>query len=404
MTATPPAPGLDPAGREPDHALRTGLVAGAAYALIGWRGLLVPSLILLVEPSFGQTDAGMGAYFLVTALAYATGSLAGGRLIRVRGARLILPSAAVLMAAGLLVQGFTGAWSVFALAGIIVSAGASTADVGINALVLDLFPHSRGRALNLLHVSYGVGALSAPLFLAFLVGVGVPWPWLVTGTGVAVLVAAGALAATVPAAPVVIEAARHPGDGTTGVAAASAARRLPRFLLVMAVAVSCYVAAEAGVSDWLVRYLHDLPLTLASTALTLFWGGIAAGRLVFARIGNRLEPQATASVLAMAGGVLLAVAVIVPVSPVSPVLFGAVGLAFGPIFPLVVAAAGGRMPGRSSTVTGTLIFAAVVGAVIYPPAVGFMSVTVGLQVALAGAAILVFACGIAVRVARRVGA
>ena len=180
MTAPLPAPGTDAADavdRAPDHALRAGLVAGGAYALIGWRGLLVPSLILLVEPAFGQTDAGLGAYFLVTALAYAVGSLFGGRLIRARGVRVILPSAALLMAAGLLTQGFTGTWPVFALAGIVVSLGASTADVGINALVLDLFPHARGRALNLLHVAYGAGALTAPLLIAFLVGAGVPWPW-----------------------------------------------------------------------------------------------------------------------------------------------------------------------------------------------------------------------------------
>ena len=397
MTAALPLPAAGAADREPDHALRTGLVAGGAYALIGWRGLLIPSLILLVEPAFDQTDAGMGAYFLATALAYAAGSLLGGRLIRVLGARVILPSATLLMAAGLLAQGFTGAWLVFALAGIVVSLGASTADVGINALVLDLFPHARGRALNLLHVAYGVGALSAPLLIAIVIGAGVPWPWVMTGTGVMLAAVTVALAATVPAEPVRIEPARNRDDGVRGT------RRLPRFLLVMAIATGCYVAAEAGVSDWLVRYLDTLPFALASTALTLFWGGIAAGRLVFARIGNRLEPQTTASVLALAGGALLAVAVIVPVSPVSPLLFGAVGLAFGPIFPLIVAAAGARMPGRSATVTGTLIFAAVVGAVIYPPAVGLMSVTVGLQVAMVGAAVLAFACGIAAWVARRVG-
>ena len=83
-----------------------------------------------------------------------------------------------------------------------------------------------------------------------------------------------------------------------------------------------------------------------------------------ARIGNRLEPQRSAAVLAVAGGVLLTVALVLPVSALSPLLFGAVGLAFGPIFPLVVAAAGARMPGESATVTGTLVFAAVVGAVV----------------------------------------
>ncbi len=340
----------------------------------------------------------MGAYFLVTALAYGFGSLFGGRIIRTLGSRLVLTAAGLVMASGLLVQGFTGAWVVFALAGVLVSVGASTADVGINALVLDLFPRARGRALNLLHVSYGLGALMAPLLLAGAVGAGVPWQLLMTATGIAVLVAAGGLALTVPSHPIALDPLLDAVPGAPG------ARRLPWFLLVLALAATCYVAAEAGVSDWLVRYLDDLPLAAASTALTLFWGGIAMGRLVFARIGNRVEPQAAASALALAGSVLLALAVLAPVSPVSPVLFGAVGLAFGPIFPLIVAGAGGRMPGRSATVSGTLIFAAVVGAVIYPPAIGFMSATVGMQVAMLGASALALACAVAVWAARRVRA
>jgi fucose permease len=395
MTAPQPAPGSAGAARVPDHALRAGLVAGLAYTLVGWRALLVPSLILFVAPAFGQADAGMGAYYLATALAYGVGALFGGRFIRRFGAHLILPSAAALMAAGLLIQGFTGAWVVFALAGVFTSIGASSTDVGIQALVLDLFPYARGRALNLLHVAYGVGALMAPLLLAALVALGVPWQWLMTGSGVAMAVAAVGLALTVPPDPV-LHASSQDGE------AAVRTRRLPLFLLVMAVSISCYVAAEAGVSDWLVRYLEALPITQASLALTLFWAGIAVGRLVFARIGNRLDPQRSAVVLAVAGGALLTVALMLPISPASPLLFGAVGLAFGPIFPLMVAAAGARMPGESATVTGTLVFAAVVGAVVYPPAIGFLSDVIGLHAAMMGTAVMAFACGIAAWLAIRV--
>ena len=401
MTAPQPAPGPAGAARVPDHALRAGLVAGAAYTLVGWRALLVPSLILFVAPAFGQADAGMGVYYLVTALAYGVGALFGGRFIRRFGARLILPSAAALMAVGLLIQGFTGAWIVFALAGVLTSIGASSTDVGIQALVLDLFPHARSRALNLLHVTYGVGALMAPLLLATLVALGVPWQWLMTGSGIAMAIAGVGLALTVPPDPVL-----HASTAGVEIAetAETAARthRLPLFLLVMAVSITCYVAAEAGVSDWLVRYLDALPITQASLALTLFWAGIAVGRLVFARIGNRLDPQRSAVVLAVAGGAMLTVALMLPISPASPLLFGAVGLAFGPIFPLMVAAAGARMPGESATVTGTLVFAAVVGVVIYPPAIGFLSAVIGLHAAMMGTAVMAFACGIAAWLAIRV--
>lgn len=402
MTTRVPAPGIHGADREPDHALRAGLVAGFAYVLVGWRALLVPSLILFVAPAFGQGDAGMGGYYLVTALAYGVGALFGGRIIRRFGARLALPAAAWMMAAGLIVQGFTGAWVVFALAGVVASIGASSTDVGLQALVLDLFPHARGRALNLLHVAYGVGALMAPLLLAALVALGVPWPWLLTGSGIAMGLAGVGLALTVPQAP----GSSLPIDEAAAMGAATAAvrtRRLPPFLLVMAVSIAAYVAAEAGVSDWLVRYLSALPMAQASVALTLFWGGIAVGRLIFARIGNRLDAQRSASVLAVAGGAILAAAILLPVSAVSPILFGAVGLAFGPIFPLMVAAAGARMPDESATVTGTLVFAAVVGAVVYPPAIGFLSEAIGLQAAMFGTALAAVGCGVAAWAARRVG-
>ena len=222
-----------------------------------------------------------------------------------------------------------------------------------------------------------------------------------TGSGIAMAIAGVGLALTVPPDPVLHAPAAGVEAGGVPESVART-RRLPLFLLVMAVSITCYVAAEAGVSDWLVRYLAALPLTQASLALTLFWGGIAVGRLIFARIGNRLEPQRSAAMLAVAGGVMLTVALVLPISSLSPLLFGAVGLAFGPIFPLVVAAAGARMPGESATVTGTLVFAAVVGAVVYPPAIGFLSDVIGLHAAMMGTAVLAFACGITVWMAIRV--
>jgi fucose permease len=181
-------------------------------------------------------------------------------------------------------------------------------------------------------------------------------------------------------------------------------RRLPLFLLVMALGTGCYVASEAGVSDWLVRYLVDLPVGAASLALTLFWAGIAVGRIVFARIGSRVDPLGAAAVLAPIGGLGLLVAFVAPVGPWTPVLFAGVGFAFGPFFPLMVAAAGARLPERSSMVATTLIFSAVLGAVVYPPAIGFISVAVGIQVAMVGTGLLALAAGGAAWLSRGVRA
>jgi FHS family glucose/mannose:H+ symporter-like MFS transporter len=389
-------------------ALRAGVAGSIGFALLGWRGLLVPSLVRSIEPAFGRSDADVGSYFLATAISYAAGSLIGARLIRSLGPRPVLSAAALVIGLGLAFQALTNSWFIFAVAGVGASLGASTADMGLNALVLDLFPHARGRALNLLHVMYSAAALSAPLVLAFAVEAGMPWQWAFAGTAVAAAAIALLLFAFVPVDPAAVgggaaaeSVARRGSPVSAGTATTPGSRRLPPYLLLLALALACYVGAESGTSDWLVRYLAALPLAVAGTALTLFWGGIAFGRVVFARIGNRFEPLATACVLAYSGSVLVVLAVAVPVSPITPFLFGLAGTAFGPIFPLVVAGAGARMPGRSATVSATMTFAGVLGAIAYPPAMGVMSVTIGLPVAMLGTAVLLAGTGTAVLVGRR---
>ncbi len=394
-------------------ALRAGIAGGIAFGLLGWRGLLVPSLVRSIEPAFGRSDAELGSYFLATAISYAAGSLIGARLIRSLGERRVLSAAALLIALGLAVQSVTTSWLVFAAAGVGASLGAAASDMGLNALVLDLFPHARGRALNLLHVMYSAAALAAPLALAFGVEAGMSWQTAFTGTAVAAVAIAVLLFVFVPADPAAVGGVaaaesvarrRSPVSGAhpeAALPAAPGARRLPPFLLLLALALALYVGAESGTSDWLVRYLAALPLAVAGTALTMFWGGIAFGRVVFARIGNRFEPLATAGVLAYSGSCLVALAVLVPVSGATPLLFGVAGIAFGPVFPLVVAGAGARMPGRSSTVSATMTFAGVLGAIVYPPAMGVMSVTIGLPVAMLGTAVLLAGAGTAVLLGRR---
>ncbi len=85
---------------------------------------------------------------------------------------------------------------------------------------------------------------------------------------------------------------------------------------------------------------------------------------------------------------------VVPSLPASIILFGVVGFAFGPVYPLIMAVAGDRFPGRAAAVSGFLAGVAVLGAIVYPPVMGFLSVAVGLGVAMVGAAILAFICAV----------
>ena len=377
--------------RSPSRSALAAILGCACLLLVGWTGLLVPSLIRSIEDDFGATDAAIGIFFLVNAIAYAGGSVAGGLLIERFGRRVILP-----LAIGLIVVGLVGMASVPTLAafvafGIPRGLGGGAIDGGVNGLVLDLYPTSRGRALNLLHLFFSLGAFASPLVVGRLIEGGASWQAVMAGTALAAVPLAILLAAA---------------DLPSGHHARTPNRPGPRItfalpLIALAVAIACYVGAEIGVSDWLVRFLASASVGLATTALAAFWGCLTLGRIVSAAIADRFDHAAFAAIAALAAAIALVGAILVPSLPASIVLFGVVGFAFGPVYPLIMAVAGDHFPGRTAAVAGFLSAASVVGAVVYPPLMGFMSDGVGLGAAMGGAALLALVCAIVLALFRR---
>ena len=101
-------------------------------------------------------------------------------------------------------------------------------------------------------------------------------------------------------------------------------------------------------------------------------------------LGDRFDHARFAAAASLVAGVALVAAVLVPSLPASIVLFGVVGFAFGPVYPLIMAVGGDRFPTRSAAVSGFLSGSAVIGAIVYPPLMGFVSVEAGLGVAMTG--------------------
>ncbi len=364
---------------------RTRIAAALACAgmlLVGWTGLLVPSLIRSIEPAFEQTDAGIGVFFFVNSVAYVSGSMVGGVLTERVGRRVVLPLAVALIALGLAGMATVPTWELFLMLAVPFGLGAGAIDGGMNGLVLDLYPDSRGRALNLLHLFFSLGALASPLVVGRLVEAGAAWQTVIIGTALA----------AVPIAILLAVADLPSGHHARGGATTGARIGLSVPLIALAVAIACYVASEVGVSNWLVRFLESATLGLATSALALFWGCLALGRIVTAALGDRFDHARFAATAALVAGIALAAAVLVPSLPASIVLFGVVGFAFGPVYPLIMAVGGDRYPTRSAAVSGFLSGCAVIGAIVYPPLMGFVSVGAGLGVAMIGAAVLAFAC------------
>jgi fucose permease len=267
-------------------------------------------------------------------------------------------------------------WPVFLGAAMLRGFGSGVVEVGVQGLYLYAFSGPfQTRAITSVHFCYSLGATLAPVALASLLGVEIPWQ------------AAMALIA-IPWAVALILLALAPMDGPARLLDVPPARlRVGVALIAAAVAIALYVACEAGVSSWLVRFLEDAALELAATALTLFWGAMSVSRLVVARFGNRVAPEALAIGGLLAAAAAVFAAVLVPSVHVSIGMFAVAGFAFGPVFPGIILL-GGRIPGRPDAVTSVLASTAVVGSIVYPPLMGVISLGPGLGVAMGGTAVL----------------
>lgn len=386
---------------DPGRPLPAAVLGCAALLTIGWTGLLIPSLIRSIKATFDQTDAGIGLIYLLYSIAYAVGSFGGGPVVERLGRRRVLLSAAVLHGAGFIGLGLAPAWAVFVLLTLPAGLGAGAIDGGSNGLFLDLFRTGRGRAMNLLHLFFSIGALSAPLAVGTIVGAGVAWPLVMVGSGLApLLLAAGFGLVPMPSglAPVADGSGRH-ADGAAGgggtLTGATIRSRIAFPLLLLGIGILTYTASEVGVSNWLVRFLEPAPLSTATLALSLYWAGLAVGRLVSARIADRFDHVRFTAGCALLLALALVGAIVVPVLPVSIALFAVTGAASGPIFPMILAIGGERYAERSAAVSAVLTGFGVVGGTVYPPLMGVLSVTVGLTVAMFGNVVLGLACAAA---------
>jgi fucose permease len=286
---------------------------------------------------------------------------------------------------GLAILAVAPTWTVFMLAAAPMSLGTGVVDGGMNGLILALFRRRPGGALNLLHLFFSLGAAISPLVVGQLVGADIDWRSIILGTSV-VAVAIGLLLA-LQAMP----SGRHVRDDVDAGAPIDARRPiLP--LVLLALAIGFYVSSEIGVSSWLVRFLDEASNDVATATLAGFWGALALGRLLAARVADRYRPVRFATACAVGAAVTLLGAVLVPSLPLSIALFALSGLAFGPVYPMIMTIGGALYPRRLAAVTGGLAGSAVVGGIVYPPLMGFISDSAGIGVAMLGAGLLAVAC------------
>lgn len=383
---------------------RTLLVALAFLAFIslglpdGLLGVAWPS----IREGFGLPLDALGALLISGTAGYLTSSFLAGRILRYMGVGTLLALSTAAAATALLGYALTPVWPLMVALAFLAGLGGGAVDAGLNAYGA---AHFSGRTLNWLHAFFGVGTTLGPLIVAGVLNAGLVWRWGYVIVGCAQLLLAATFALTRRRWEA--DGGTAQGGGGTPTAQAQTAPITPartretlrRGATWLGMAVFfIYTGVEMVAGQWSYSVLtlsRGVSEGTAGIAVSLYWGSLMVGRVLFGIIADRVSLVPTLRVCmlgALLGGGLFWLNVGLTASLAGLML---IGFSVAPIFASLVAMTPARIgKTHADSAIGFQIAAAGLGGAVLPGIVGLIAGRAGLEVvgaALVAAALLLLA-------------
>ena len=352
-------------------------------AFVAFTSLGLPDGLLGVSwPSirgeFAVPLDNLGLLVAVFTAGYLSASFCSGMLLRVLPIGSVLALSTLAAAIALLGFAFTPSWWLLIAFGFVAGLGGGAIDAGLNAYGAT---HFSARTLNWLHAFYGLGTTIGPLVATTVLGAGQPWRlgYLIVGT------AQMALAAT-------FFLTRHRwtqeppvgGDHPAATPAAPTLQTLRRPVVWFGMLMFFfYCGIELTAAQWSYSLLtlgRGVPATTAGLVVSLYWGSLMVGRVLFGFIANRV-PLVKTLRLCIIGSIVGALLFWTqPTLALGVAGLMMVGFFFAPIFASLISLTPRRVgQAHANSAIGFQVAAAALGGASLTGAAGVLADTFGLE-------------------------
>jgi fucose permease len=364
----------------------------ALLAFLAFISLGLPDGLLGVSwPSISATFAvpleSLGLLVAVTTAGYLTSSFLGGAILRRLSIGVVLALSTAAAAAALLGFAVSPRWPVMVVLGFVAGLGGGAIDATLNAYGAR---HFSARTLNWLHAFFGVGTTIGPLVVTTVLGAGLVWRWSYAIVGSAQAILAIAFFITRG------RWLHAPASATEAASPERVARTLETLrrpvVWLGTLVFFFYSGVEVVTAHWSYSLLtlgRGVPETTAGLFVTLYWGSLMVGRILFGTVAHRVPLLRTLR-LCILGAVLGALLFwLEPTRWLSLIGLMAIGFSFAPVFASLVSLTPSRVGlAHADSAIGFQIAAASLGGAALTAVTGALADAFGLEVI--GLAILVF--------------
>lgn len=349
------------------------LVIYLSYISLGLPDTLLGAAWPAIREDLGVSLDMAGEVSLVISLGTVLSSLFSSRLLCRFGTGRVAFFSILFTALALWGFSCSGSFCWLLVMAVPLGLGAGAVDAGLNNFVA---LHYKPRHMNFLHCFWGLGAMSGPAVMSFWIARGGRWAMGYRTVSAVQFALVVILCLSLPLWKRMEKNGLMPEERLQSQIGNRAALKLPGVKTALA-AFFCYCSLEIAAGLWASSYLVErrgVPAGDAALCTSLFYGGIAAGRLLAGLLSGKLPNKAlirSGQGLCAAGALLLLLPVPLPVTVLGLAMFG---LGCAPLYPAMLQETPSRF-GRqvSQTVMGLQMAVAYFGSTVIPPLLGVLA-------------------------------
>lgn len=354
-----------------------------AFFINGAMVLLVGAVLPYLREGAGISYSIAGGFLSAFAIGNLLASFINPVLARWIGRKATTVSMSALIPTMLFVITWIPPVPVIYLAFILIGVGRGSVSIINNAVVND---NSDGKpaALNLLHMTFAVGAFLSPFLTSLYIAAGMGW------RAIVYTIAAGSALACAGYACMQIdynwpkESKKADGVRPNGVRGQRGAFYRNPVFYIMGFLLFLYLGLENCVNGWFVTYFKSMDImsnSYATNLVSVTWVMVMLGRLLTAKLSAVIDKNKLIFSYCIATAVFFFLLISTQNLVVITVAIAGLGFFFAGIYPTSVSSVGGIIKGDNTGMSMFLAIAAL-GGIVTPQIVGVIADAMGMTGAI----------------------